>query len=84
MIQVLVCIFGEEPPVFARPQNQPAASSVSQPPYPPPATAASTGYTPYPTAGQSESLDLSSYVKKYTDTKIKDLKVAFLAQGDLV
>jgi len=55
VIQVLVCVFGEEPPVFAKPQSQPAVAA--QPPYPPhitqPPTAAATGYTPYPTSGQT-------------------------------
>jgi len=56
VIQVLVCVFGEEPPVFAKPQSQPAAAT--QPPYPPhmaqpppPAAAATAGYAPYPTSG---------------------------------
>jgi len=54
VIQVLVCVFGEEPPVFAKPQSQPAATA--QPPYPPhigqpqPPPAAA-GYAPYPTSG---------------------------------
>jgi len=44
LIQVLVCIFGEEPPVFAKPQaNQTHATAASQPPY----------HTPYPTGGEN-------------------------------
>ena len=42
LIQVLVCIFGEEPPVFAKSQaSQSPAGGSTQPPY-----------TPYPTAGK--------------------------------
>jgi len=55
VIQVLVCVFGEEPPVFAKSQSQPAATA--QPPYPPhmtqPPAATAAGYAPYPTSGQS-------------------------------
>jgi len=47
VIQVLVCVFGEEPPVFAKPQSQPPAAA--QPPYP---TGAAAGYAPYPTSGK--------------------------------
>jgi len=47
VIQVLVCVFGDEPPVFAKSQSQPAMAA--QPPYPPAATG---GYAPYPTSGQ--------------------------------
>jgi len=53
-IQVLVCVFGEEPPVFAKPQSQPA--SATQPPYPPHIAqppAATTGFAPYPTSGHT-------------------------------
>jgi len=55
VIQVLVCVFGDEPPVFAKPQSQPTPAA--QPPYPPhitqPPTTTATGYTPYPISGQA-------------------------------
>jgi ESCRT-I complex subunit TSG101 len=43
LIQILVCIFGEEPPVFAKSQ-----STASQPPYP-----TGAAFTPYPTTGST-------------------------------
>lgn len=55
VIQVLVCVFGDEPPVFAKSQSQPAMAA--QPPYPPhvalPPAAATGGYAPYPTSGSA-------------------------------
>ena len=51
VIQVLVCVFGDEPPVFAKAAAQPPAPA--QPPYPPHAAQpAATGYTPYPISGE--------------------------------
>lgn len=46
LIQILVCIFGEEPPVFSR-QQAPQPPAGSQPPY----AAPGGGFSPYPTSG---------------------------------
>lgn len=60
VIQVMICIFGETPPVYSRPRGQPApvSQATSYPPYPgyPPtqpttANPTSTGYS-YPAYGQ--------------------------------
>ena len=63
LVQMLIITFGEQPPVFARPQNQgppqPPAHPPSQPPYPahpahppyPPQSSPYGGYQPYPPPG---------------------------------
>jgi len=54
VIQVLVCVFGEDPPVFSKSQSQPtAAAQQSYPAHvaPPPQPPAGAGYAPYPTSG---------------------------------
>lgn len=51
LIQVLVCVFGEEPPVFSKPQTGPTSSQPSYPPVQPGYPPASG--LPYPAAGSA-------------------------------
>ena len=44
-LEVLVCVFGEEPPVFAKSQSQPSAATQAS------YKRHTAGYTPRPTSG---------------------------------